>query len=241
MRRASLFSVICLAAVAVANLDAHGIWFAERSGKLAIVYGEGSEDLEIIPRAANVSGVAAYDASGAVVPTKLISTDYLLLVDTERKPVVFTAVLDNGLWTTGADGVEFNKGKNEVPGAKDSGHYLKYAVHVRGDLKAPLGALAGQRLQITPVTPQFPKKVGESVTLRALFDGKPLANAAVLSDFVNEPSATPARTDANGTITVKVRNHGLNVISVVHNMPSPNPAQADKVQHRATLSFALTL
>jgi hypothetical protein len=46
--------------------------------------GEGSEDLEIVPRAAKVSGVAAYNASGAVVQTKLIQTDYLLLVDKHR-------------------------------------------------------------------------------------------------------------------------------------------------------------
>ena len=63
----------------------------------------------------------------------------------------------------------------------------------------------------------------------------------MLADFVNEPTAPTLRTAADGTITLKVRNHGLNVISVVHNMPTENPAQADKVQHRATLSFSLPL
>jgi nickel transport protein len=241
MRKLCLFFIVGVLVVTAATLDAHGIWFAERAGKLAIVYGEGPEDLEIVPRAAKVSGLAAYDAAGAAVTTKLIKTEYLLLVDTEKKPAVFTAVLDNGLWTTDASNQEFNKGKNEVPNAKDSGHYWKYAVHVRADLKAPLGALPGQRLQLTPVAVQLPKKKDESITLRALFDGKPLGNAAVLADFVNEPTAPTLRTAADGTITVKVRNHGLNVISVVHNTPTENPAQADKVQHRATLSFSLPL
>lgn len=32
---------------------------------------------------------------------------------------------------------------------------------------------------------------------------------------------------------------GLNVISVVHDTPTDNPAETDKVQHRATLSFVV--
>jgi nickel transport protein len=231
-------AVLCCAAV---DLGAHGVWFAQRSGELALVYGEGSEDLAIVPRLASVSGVAAYDASGASLATRLTPSGHLALVDIGHKPMVLTAVLDNGLWTVTKDDQEVNKGRADVPNAKESGHYLKYAVHLRGDLKKPLGVLPGQRLQLVPVRADLPKRMGDPLQLRALFDGKPLANAEVLSDFVNDPAATPLRTTGDGTLTVKVRNHGLNVISIVHDTPSDNPAQADKVQHRATLSFALPL
>jgi uncharacterized GH25 family protein len=223
------------------DLGAHGIWFAQRSGEMALVYGEGSEDLAVVSKLANVSGLAAYDASGASLATKLTASGQLALVDVQAKPAVLTAVLDNGLWTVTPAGEEVNKGKNEVPNAKESGRYMKYAVHIRTDLAKPLAALPGQRLQIVPVNPALPKRMGEALAVRVLFDGKPLAKAAVLADFVNEPAATPLRTAADGTLTLKVRNHGLNVISVVHDTPSDNPAQADKVQHRATLSFALPL
>lgn len=81
--------------------------------------------------------------------------------------------------------------------------------------------------------------MGDSLTLRTLFQGKPLAGAAVLADFVNDPDATPLRTDKDGTVTLKVRNQGLNVISVVHETPTDKPADTDKVQHRSTLSFVL--
>ncbi len=60
-----LIVAISLAGV---TIDAHGIWFAERSGELALVYGEGAEDDAIVSRAANVTGIAAYDAKGAAVP-----------------------------------------------------------------------------------------------------------------------------------------------------------------------------
>jgi hypothetical protein len=227
--------------VSVVDLGAHGIWFAQRSGELALIYGEGAEDGDMVKRLPLVRGIAAYDASGAPVETTLVRTDRLVLVDLKHKPVVITGVLDNGIWTVGPDNREVNKGKSQVPGAKSSGHYFKYAVHMTGDLKAPLGALPGQVLQLTPVNAGLPKRIGDSITLRALYQGKPLAGAAVIADFVNDPEGALLRTDKDGTLTLKVRNQGLNVISVAHDAPTDNPVETDKVQHRATFSFALGL
>ena len=232
----ALLAVMALAGI---NVDAHGIWFAQRSGQLAMIYGEGAEDGEIVTRMTGVSGVAAYDATGAVVLTKLIPTDHLLLIDIQQKPVVITGVLDNGIWTVTPDNQEVNKSKSQVPGAKSSGHYLKYAVHLRGNLKAALGPLPGQILQITPVNPALPTRIGESLRLRALFQGRPLGGAEVIADFVNDAEARPLRTDKDGLVTMKVRNYGLNVISVVHETPAPSGEDTDKIQHRSTLSFAL--
>src|SRR5687767_5562200 len=114
MKRTSSSLLIFVVAIAAINVEAHGIWFAQRSGELAMIYGEGAEDGEIVTRLASVRGVAAYDASGATVGTRLIPTDHLLFIDTQKKPVVITGVLDNGLWTITADNREVNKGKSEV-------------------------------------------------------------------------------------------------------------------------------
>ena len=121
----------------------------------------------------------------------------------QKKPMVLTGVLDNGVWTVGPDNNEVNKKKNEVPNAKSSGHYFKYAVHIAGDLKMPIAALKGQVLQLTPVSAALPRRMGDALTLRALYQGKPLAGAAVIADFVNDPEGTPLRTDKDGLITVK--------------------------------------
>jgi uncharacterized GH25 family protein len=231
--------LVCILALTSIHLDAHGIWFAQRAGELALIYGEGGEDGKIVTRVAGISGVAAYDAAARPVETKLIPTDHLLLIDTTHNPVVITGALDNGIWTVTPDGNEVQKTKREVPGAKGSGRYFKYAVHIRGDLRAPLGALPGQVLQITPVRATLPRRMGDALTLRVLFQGQPLAGAEVLVDFINDPAAAPRRTDNDGLVTVKVRNQGLNVISAVHETPSNNPTETDKVQHRSTLSFVL--
>jgi nickel transport protein len=231
----------CLAflTLSAVHLDAHGIWFAQRAGQLALIYGEGAEDGVIVSKLPGIRAVAAYDAAGASLTTKLIPSDHLLFVDTQQKPAVVTAVLDNGIWTVTADGSEVNKPKNEVPGAKSAGRYYKYAVHLLGTLQKPLAALPDQMLQLAPVTAALPRRSGDPLTLRALFEGKPLANAEVTVDFVNDPESAPMRTSADGTVTLKVRNQGMNVISIVHETPVSSSVAFDKVQHRSTLSFVL--
>ena len=240
MKTTSAALFVAITVVAAGNLQAHGIWFAERSNRFALIYGEGPDDGEIVSRLARISSVVAFDAAGGSVPIKLVPTDHLLLVDTPREAMVVAAVLDNGVWTMTADGREFQKPKGEVPGATESGHYFRSAIHLRGDLKAPLGAVPGQVLQLTPVAATLPKRMGDALTLRALLNGKPLAGAAVTVDWVNDFRGTPLRTGVDGTVTLKVRNQGLNVISVVHQMPVQNRTDTDKVEHRATLSFVLT-
>ena len=176
------------------GVDAHGIWFAQRAGQLALIYGEGAEDGAIVSKLPDVRAIAAYDAAGAPLPAKLMPSDHLLLLDTPRKPAVVTAVLDNGIWTVTRDRQEVNKPKNEMPGARSAGRYYKYAVHLLGTLQKPLPALPDQTLQLTPVAAVLPRRSSDPLTLRALFEDKPLANAAVTVDFVNDPEGAPMRT-----------------------------------------------
>ena len=42
--------VIALTALMTAQASAHGIWFAERSKQLAMIYGVGADDLDGLPR-----------------------------------------------------------------------------------------------------------------------------------------------------------------------------------------------
>jgi nickel transport protein len=167
--------VVLLAACAGAN--AHGIWFAERSGQLALVYGHGAEDLDMIRRYDKVKSVAGYDATGAAVPLVLRKTDHLAIVDVKTLPAVIAGVLDNGYWSKGADGKWVNKGRDEVPGAEESGRYIKYAVYLHESLKAPLQPLPGQVLQILPMRAALPHHKEDSMTVRVLFNGKPVAGA----------------------------------------------------------------
>lgn len=225
--------------LAAAAVQAHGIWFAQRATHLALQYGIGADDLDMVKRASYVTTVTAYGADGKEVPTSLNIDGRLLLANTEHQPSVLAAAIDNGMWSKTPDGKWYRKGKDEVPGTVFSQRTFKYTVHIRGPLAAPIGPLAGQTLQVVPVSATVPSLLGQPITLRVLYKGKPLAGAKIMHDFLNDPDGAPVLTGADGTVTLKVRNQGLNVIAAVFESDSDQPAKYDRIEHTATLSFVL--
>jgi nickel transport protein len=238
-RIATLATLAAAAVLCAAGAHAHGIWFAQRSGELALIYGEGADDLDTVKRQPLITAVTAYDAAAKPVATGLEVSGRLLVVDTKEKPAIVAAVLDNGTWSKTSEGKWLKKGKDEVPGALTSGHNLKYAVHLRSPLRGALPPLPGHTLQIVPVDSTLPEKLGQDLRLRVLYKGRPVAGALVLSDFVNDPDAKPIESGADGNVVIKVRNQGLNVITAVLSTPPEDPAKTDKVEHLASLSFVL--
>jgi nickel transport protein len=236
-----------LAAVAAATVgllststvDAHGIWFAQRAKQLALIYGVGADDLDSVKRLPLIRNVSGYDANWQPVKTSLRVAGPLLLVDSDGETTAVSAVLDNGIWSKAPDGEWVKKGRDEVKDATVSEKTIKYAVHLTAPLSAALPPLEGHTLQIVPVEPKLPELLGQPLKLRVLFQGKPVAGARVLHDFVNDPDGKPVKTAADGTVTIKVRNQGLNVITAIFDGPADEPTKFDKVEHLATLSFVL--
>ncbi len=232
-------SSLCLCMLASMTAQAHGIWFAQRSTQLALIYGVGADDLDAVKRHPLINNIAGYDASGQPVPTTLRVTENLLLVDSDGQPAVVAALLDNGNWSKTPEGKWLKKGKDEVPNAIVSEHTYKYAVHLRSPLSAPLAALPGHTLQIVPIKTELPALAGESLKLRILYKGKPVAGAEVLRDFVNDPDAKPIKSAKDGSVTIKVRNQGLNVVVAVLKTPPTEAHKVNQDEHLATLSFVL--
>lgn len=203
-------AVLAFAALASTGAGAHGIWFAQRATQLSLIYGVGADDLDVVKRLPKVRSIAGYDEQGRAVPTQLRAAGPIVVVDSESPPAVVSAVL-------------------EV-----SETSYKYAVHLAGPLDTGIKPLPDQVLQIVPAGP-VPNTSGRPLKLQVIFQGKPVAGAQVLADYVNEAAATPVKTAADGTVTIKVRNQGLNVISATYE----SPAGAQKTAHRAALSFVL--
>ena len=225
-------------AVAVPPADAHAIWFAQRSKQLAFIYGVGADDLDAVKRLPLVRSVTGYDAQYKPVPTKLRVAGPMVMVDSDSPTTIVTAVMFNGIWSKTPDGEWVKKGKDEVPNAVISEKNFKYAVYLNGPIGAPLPAFPDQVVQIIPAE-KIPEKMGEPLKVRVLFQGKPVAGARVIADLVNDPDAERLVTGADGTVTIKVRNQGLNVVNAVYDGPSDEPAKASKMEHEATLTFVL--
>ncbi|HSI59211.1 MAG TPA: DUF4198 domain-containing protein [Ideonella sp.] len=225
-------------AAASSGVQAHGIWFAQRSTQLALIYGVGADDLDAVKRLPLIKSIAGYDADWKAIPTKFRAAGPLLLVDSESAPNVVAAVLDNGTWSKTPDGEWHKKGRDEVPNATLSERTMKYAVAIRGPLSTPLPALPEQTLQVVPAD-ALPVLLNKPLKLRVLFKGKPVAGAVVLADYVNDPDNEGIKSAADGTVTINVRNQGLNVVAATFNGPADDPVKVDKIEHLATLSFVL--
>lgn len=240
MNKLAKFAAAWLIAAAAAPVtaDAHAFWFAQRAKQMAMVFGVGADDLDMVQRLPKVTRFAAFDAAGHEVASKLTVAGPIVLVDMTGKPAFLTAVMDYGLWTKTPDGEWHNKGKDEVPNAIIAEKNYKYGVRIVAPLSGPMPLLPGQLLQIVPVD-SLPEKMGTPIKLRVLFKGKPAKGARVMEDWLNDPDAKGVRTDDDGTVTIPVRNQGLNVITAVFNTPPEDPAKTNTVEQLATLSFVL--
>jgi uncharacterized GH25 family protein len=225
-------------ALSATTADAHAIWFAQRSKQLAFIYGVGADDLDSVKRLPLVRSVAGYDAQYKPVATTLRVAGPMVMVDSESPPTVVTAVMFNGIWSKTPDGEWLKKGKDEVPNAVVSEKNFKYAVYLAGPLSGPMPAFPDQVVQIIPVD-ALPEKMGEPLKLKVLFNGKPVAGARVIADLVNDPDAPRLITGADGVVTIKVRNQGINVVNATYDGPSDEPTKASKMEHEATLTFVL--
>lgn len=219
--------------------QAHGIWFAQRAKQTALIYGVGADDLDVVKRLGLVTGTYGYDADWAPVGATLRVAGPIVVIDSEAPTVAVAAIMDNGLWSRTPDGKWLKGGRDTVPDAVVAERTMKYAVHLTGTPNAPIPVLPEQVLQIVPVDKTLPLEMGKPLKIRVLYKGKPVKDAAVKHDFVNDPDQEPVKTDKDGVATVKVRNQGLNVLAAIYVGPSDNPKQIDHIEYLATLSFVL--
>jgi len=231
---AAAAAVLILGVLAPVPAGAHGIYFAQRARQLALIYGIGADDLDAVKRLPLVENVTGFDAQWKPVPAQLRAAGPIVVVESDEQPTAVAAVLFNGIWSKTPDGEWVKKGRDEVPNATVSEKNYKFAVHLAGPLTTPVPPLPGQTLQIVPVM-AIPEKMDAPLKLRVLFEGKPVAGAQVLRDFVNDPDAKPLKTASDGTVSIKVRNQGLNVVAATLATPPANPAKTNVDEHLATL------
>lgn len=226
------------AALLAVSADAHGIWFAQRAKQLALIYGIGADDLDMVKRLPQVERIEAYDADYNVIKATPRIAGAIVLIDAEAQPTVVAAVMPYGVWSRVGHEEFEKKTLLEMPNATVSTKNVKYAVSIQGTLTKPLPALPGQTVQVVPAGP-IPALLGTPLKYVVLYNGKPVAGARVINDMVNDPDAKEVETGADGSVTLPVRNQGLNVIRAVYVGPSDQPTLYRQIEHTATLSFTL--
>ncbi|CAM8672222.1 DUF4198 domain-containing protein [Sphingobium cupriresistens] len=239
----SRFATAAVGAVTLAAMampaSAHGIWFAQRARQLALIYGVGADDLDAVKRLPLVKTVTGYDSDWAPVATSLRAAGAIPVVDSDEPVAAVAAIMDYGYWSKTPDGEWHNKGRDEVPTATLAEHNFKYAVHLTQVPTKPVPLFEGHMLQLIPADLAIPQKMGEPMKVRVYYKGKPVAGATVMQDYVNDPDeVAPAKTGADGTATIKLRNQGINVLMAIY-VGQTTDKKVDHEEYRASLSFVL--
>ncbi len=184
-----------------------------------------------------MKSAVSYLASGEKRDSKILHQAKNALVEPAPDAVALTVTLDNGIWTKGPDGKSVNKPKSQVTGAQSASRSVKINTTILKSGAAPKPT--GQGLEIVALVDPLTLKMGDDLPVQVFADGKPLAGVPLYVDYVNDGHAKSNKTDADGKVTLFVRNDGLNVIGVSHAKNTPDNAEIDQVSYFATLSFTL--
>ncbi len=150
---------------------------------------------------------------------------------------------DNGYWTKAPSGRYRNATIRSIPEAQDSLWSMKFAKAVTGP-GSPWATVLGTLLEVVPLSDPAAAKPGDSLRVRVLFQGKPLAHVAVERTDgltpIKEEDIPSFRTDDNGFASIPIVEAGPHLLAVDYKVsPSATPDLAKTDLYTATLSFTV--
>ena len=157
--------------------------------------------------------------------------------------VLLATQYDNGYWVKTKDGLYRNATRRLVPDAAESLWSSKFAKAVTGP-GAPWQTIIGHELELVPLSDPAEVAAGQSLKLRVLFHGKPLAGGEI--ERGDGVTAVPEKdiprfvTDADGIATVPIVKAGAHLLVIDYKVtPSATPEQANTDLYTATLWFVV--
>jgi len=234
----------------VGTASAHDIWLTTmgpaNARRVIVNYGHPNDrlptaadkmlDLFAITREAKVSLLVGltpgYVNSALVVRSRPIADGGHALLATRY---------DNGYWVKIADKLYRNVSKRMAPDALDSLWSAKFAKAVTGP-GAPWDTVLGHELEIVPLADPAATRIGESLRVRVLFRGQPLAGAEVeRGDGVTpmkEEDIPRFKSDGDGIAAIPIVKAGPLVLAIDHRVaPSGTPELAAADLYNATFAF----
>lgn len=154
---------------------------------------------------------------------------------------LLAARYDNGFWIKTTDGLYRNATRRLIPDAAESFWSGKFAKAITG-AGAPWREALGHDLELVPLSDPAKIKVGETLRIKVLFRGKPLADAEVErgdgKTAIAEKDIPKFKTDAEGVAALPIVKRGPCLLVIDHRAtPSATPDQATADLYNATIWF----
>jgi nickel transport protein len=201
--------------------------FGDKIVEFAALTGEDRVDL--------MGGLTHKQTPGAIVVESRAFND--------RRHSLVAVSYDNGYWLKLPSGSYRNATIRSVPDAQDSLWSVKFAKAVTGR-GAPWETVLGTLLELVPLSDPAAAKPGDSLRVRVLFQGKPLANIAVERTDgltpVKEEDIPRFTTDSDGVASVPIVEAGPHLLAIDYKVsPSGTAALAKTDLYNTTLSFTI--
>lgn len=228
--------LFALALLVTHDADAHGVWAAQRDGALAVIYGEGQAEEAYDP--ARITNVRAWLPNGEATGWRSEIRSGQLFIDAAGAARL-ALQFDAGEWTQTAQNDWLPGGRGSaVPEAKLTYRLLRFAnvlLSATGERAMP----SGMPLEIQALADPLRLGKGQSLPVRILLRGKPLAGAKVIADFINDEEAAPVIADDDGIARVRLSSNRLNVLQTGYTEACAEPCAVDRNAYSATLAFTL--
>ncbi|WPL11714.1 MULTISPECIES: DUF4198 domain-containing protein [Thiorhodovibrio] len=212
---------------------AHDLWVKPEAGGYELIYGhhprvshEGAKQIDYSPEI--VKSIICLDATGGSHPAQVGDSSPVKI---EGDCAVLYLLTSSGYWTKTTAGTK-NIKKSEATSPLGSWQSFESVKHIDQWGSGAASPLATP-LEIVPAENPLTLKDGDKLTVRVLANGQPVADATVSYD--GKPRG---QTGADGTLNIRVKHGGLQLIQASTRTPYAGP-EADEVVHTTALTFAL--
>ncbi|MGQ9688066.1 MAG: DUF4198 domain-containing protein [Desulfobaccales bacterium] len=227
--------LILLLLAATAAL-AHDAWIDQRDGEFVVLYGHG-DDLGKY-ELKHLQEVKAYDQAGSPVAAEVKPHAKGAAIAPATTPALITMIFDEGVWVKTPEGYKHiskseakSQGKEVLSSLKGK-YFSKNYWRWHDAFGKPLGF----NFEVVPLKNPLAAKVGESLPIQVLYQGKPKAGIEVGYSGAAKDEK-PLKTDQDGKAAIVLKKSGRQLISASYKEDLQNDPEADTLWQSANITF----
>jgi nickel transport protein len=236
MFKRMLFTVLLLLPATQLVL-AHDTWIEKRDGDLLVLRGHGGAIEAYDP--ALVKEAKALDAKGQAVEMEIVKNKDNASLSAKANPAIVGALYDSGYWLKTTDGWKKatkteGKGKYQIVESIKSKQWCKSVLGETSESSKPIG----QRFEVVPQKDPTTVRVGDKLSMKVTFDGKPVEGAIITTGGGHASDAKDAlKTDKDGMASVTIQKSGAQMVKASHSVSIKDDPDADMLYLASTITF----
>ena len=187
--------------------------------------------------------VYAVNEQGKKISLRQVNSNTFEFVAPKERPYTLCARVRPGFLTKTTEGYKHGSKKGLQEVLSCFRYDIRTKAMVRAGVKGPIPEQrAGDPLEILALTDPLALKKGQTLPVKVLFEGKPLANAEIHFTWAGlskrpHSSEHSVRTDKTGVAQIILAHEGEWMINVMHQVPYPDLQECDTYRYNASLSF----